>query len=230
MTVWTEHEARDYAGHFHKAFPKKKDKADRIKTLLNSAPLNARLEGKDLNAAIAILAGHPDLSQKVGVGVVGIEVRPAIHGSRCFHVIRADDSSTDFSYLKCLQPPTPRQEVHAACRNALKADHDLLKVMRLHVHPFCELTGVPVTAENSHVHHAPPMFDTIADSFAEHMGGHDVLAARLESGNNVYGATMLEEDCRAWLTWHAQRAVLQLVHRSANAHIELARRAILRSA
>lgn len=226
MTVWTEHEARDYAGHFHKAFPKQKDKKERAKTLLNTTPLNVPLEGRDLNAAIAVLAGHPDLTQKVGVGVVGVEVRPALHGTRCFHVVRADGSSTDFSYLKCLQPPTTRQEVHAACRNALTADHDLVKVYRLALSPFCELTGAPITAENSHVHHAPPMFDIIADGFAEHTGGHDALADRLERGDNVYGNNMVEDDRRAWLTWHGSRAVLMLVHRSANAHIEAARRKI----
>lgn len=226
MTVWTEHEARDYAGHFHKAFPLKKDKQHRIKTLLNSHALNTPLEGKDLNAAIAVLAGHPDLTQKVGVGIAAVDIRPALHGTRCFHVIRADGSSTDFSYLKCLSAPTPRQEVHSACRNALKADHDLVKTYRLAASPFCELTGMPITAENSHVHHAPPMFDNIADSFAEQQGGHDVLAGRLERGDNVYGNNMNEDDRRAWLTWHGQRAVLQLVHRSANAHIEIARRNI----
>ena len=104
--------------------------------------------------------------------------------------------------------------------------HDLVKVYRLAVDPTCQVTGMPITAENSHVHHAPPMFDTIADSFAEHVGGYDLLAGRLKTGDNVYGSYMVEDDCRSWLTWHGQRAVLLLVHRSANAHIEAARRNI----
>lgn len=227
MDVYTEHEARDYAGYFHDKYPLKKDKQTRAKAILNDAPLNTPLPEREFNALLALLAGHPDVSQKIGPGVVSIDVRPAAHGTRCFYLTRVDGSSTDFSYLKCLGKPTARQDCHAALRNAIKRDMAVIKTYKLALpDPRCEVTGLPIDKSNSHVHHAPPMFDVLADGWLETNGGVEAVAARLENGDNVYGNELAEDDARSWLTWHSERAVLQLVHRSANAHIEAARRAI----
>lgn len=227
MTVWTEHEIRDLAAQFHAARPLKKDKTARAKEVLNNALLNTPLDGGPLNVALAVLAGHPQLSEKVGCGVTQVDVRPAMYGTRGFHITRADGSGTDFSYIKCLQPPSKRQDVHSACRNSLRADMLVIKTYRLALpEPTCQVTGLPITAENSHVHHGPPMFDVLCDGWAGTVGGHDAIAGRLISGDNVYGNKLDEDDARSWLTYHHARATLLLVHRTANAHIEAARRAI----
>lgn len=227
MTVWTEHEARDLGAVLSKWYPKKKDKQERAKAVLNDATLGDRLGERDTQFMLGLLAGHPDLTQKVGIGVVGIDVRSALHGTRCFHVLRADGSSTDFSYLKCLAAPTPTQDVRAACRNALTADMALKKAYFLALpEPTCQLTGMPIDADNSHVHHGPPMFDVLVDGWVETVGGYDAVAGNLLNGDNVYGNELCEIDAHAWLRYHNAKAQLLLVHRSANAHIEAARRAI----
>lgn len=225
-TVWTEHEIRDLAGQFHRAVPLKKDKHAKAKNVLNDATINTPLDGREFNVALAVLAGHPDLTEKVGAGVIAVDVRMALYGTRCFHVTRVDGTSTDFSYLKCLQPPTPRQEVQAACRNGIRADIALKKKLHLVTGGVCELTGMPIDEDNSHVHHSPPMFDVLVDGWADSEGGYDRLAGLLEHGDNTYGNDFPEEIRASWLTWHTHRARMQVVHRSANLHIEAARRAI----
>lgn len=228
MNVWTEHEAREYAAHFAAKYPLKKDRQAVVKAILNAAEMNVPLEGREFNCAFATLAGHADLSEKIGVGLVAIEVRAALYGTRCFYIARLDGSGTDFSYLKCLQNPTPKADVRNAARAAVRADLNLKKVYRLALPggAVCDVTGMPITAENSHVHHAPPMFDVLVDGWVETVGGYEAIAANLLNGDNVHGNYFCEMDAASWLTWHTHRANLLLVHRDANLLIEAARRKI----
>jgi hypothetical protein len=50
-----------------------------------------------------LVARHPRAAEKVGTGIHHFTVEPAMGGTRCFYVTRADGTKVDFSTLKCVR-------------------------------------------------------------------------------------------------------------------------------
>jgi hypothetical protein len=223
--MWTADQCRDYAKHFHAQFPTQKAKTERAQQAVNSNVNGPLTEGRDLNAALALLGTHPEVDDKVGAGVESIEIRPAMYGTRGFYIQRIDGTGTDFSWKKCVKAPTARDNVRAACREAIrpqivKYKHDCL----VDSAAACELLGVAIDASNSQVHHAPPMFDTLVDTWVEQHGGYNTVSTACLSGDNVYGNRLRDDHYDDWTAFHGREAKLMLVHSAANASLEAARR------
>jgi DNA-directed RNA polymerase-4 subunit 1 len=65
--------------------------------------LNSKLKEDEENLVLDLLRqGHAKADEKIGVGVKHIKVgaHPEYSDSRCFHVVRTDDTTADFSYRK----------------------------------------------------------------------------------------------------------------------------------
>lgn len=201
-------------------------KADLAKTILNGVPFDMPLAGDDLAAILGLLANHPQAAAKVGAGLERITVARALMGSRCFQIHRVDGTTTDFSYRKCLTTTSPKTAVTAACRLAVAAHMQIVKTEKLWATGQCEVTGMPVDDQNSHLHHAPPMFDQLVGQWVAQSGGFETVSDRLKREDNQHGETLSYDDRTSWLAYHDQNAVLQLVHKKANLAIEAARRGI----
>lgn len=200
-------------------------KAERVKAILHGVTLDAPLAGDDLKVVLGLLAAHPNVIDKVGAGISHITVIRNM-GSRSFQLHRIDGTFTDFSYRKCLSPVTPKQAVSDACRAAIRPAVQTIKMERLWSSGLCELTGLPITDEDSQVHHAPPMFDQLVGTWILTRGGFETVADRLVRGDNIIGQHLSHDDQADWLAYHNQHAVLMLVHKKANLSIEAARRTI----
>lgn len=73
--------------------------------------IGGRLSDKDDEAVQAVLAYHPNLTEKTGCGVAYIKVDksqnyPDVH---CFWLVRTDGSEDEFSYHKCLKEKVQRE-------------------------------------------------------------------------------------------------------------------------
>lgn len=224
MTAVTD--LQQYAESLDATFRTKVAKVERAQAILNGATLDIDLAGDDLAVVLGILAHHPSVAQKVGAGVASIHVSPAKMGSRCFRIVRVDGTTTDFSYIKCLRKTNSKVSVTQACREAVRPQVELVKLHWLWTDGTCQVTGLPISEETCHVHHAPPMFDRLTAEWAASRGGFDAVADRMRSGDNTYGATLSFDDEQSWLTYHDTHAVLQVIHAKANLSIEAARRAI----
>lgn len=221
--VYTLHEAESLAAELHRTMKTKKAKQEHAKRLLYADELG---EG-GIRFAVALLGSHADRAEKIGEGVVDVVARPALYGTRCFHAVRVDGSSTDFSYLKCLTPPLPLQNVTAACRLAVRGQIDAFRRKRMTGNPFCDLTGLPVHSSEAHVHHAPPMFDQLVLGWLEFCEmTPEEMDDELVCGDNVQGLLIPEPLRQDWLNYHGQAARLQYVHPVANRQVEAARRSI----
>ncbi|XP_023643709.1 DNA-directed RNA polymerase IV subunit 1 [Capsella rubella] len=74
-----------------------------LKHILNNYEVNAPLSESDENFVSMVLCFHPNRAEKIGPGFQGIRVGNSKHGdSRCFEVVRIDDTTEDFSYHKCV--------------------------------------------------------------------------------------------------------------------------------
>lgn len=74
-----------------------------IQELLNSQPLKTPISEPDHSFLCALVSRHPHAAKKAGAGIKHFTVEPAMHGTRCFYITRADGSKTDFSYFKCVR-------------------------------------------------------------------------------------------------------------------------------
>lgn len=183
----------------------------------------ADLDSLDL---AALLERHDEYETKVGAGVSHFEVMMTEHGTPCFKIVRADGSSTDFSYRHCItqRPPTHKQEVDFAFRRAVRFDlykarddffasnKDADGLIR------CAETGELIGRDNSHMDHRAPMtFEVIVTTFLASRG-MAVDNVPLTTGRDNQVSPELTDPVlsEAFRKYHADVAALDLVKDKAN--------------
>ncbi len=87
-----------------KSFPTKTATIEFIKSILYKYKLNEKLTGEDFDFVLELLKRRPDCKEKMGPGVKELIVRKHEKwlNTRCFYVVRIDDSSEAFGYRGCL--------------------------------------------------------------------------------------------------------------------------------
>lgn len=209
-----------------KVFRTKKAALDHFSAMLARYADGAAVEGEDEADLLALLTRHPEVQDKVGVGVDGFYVDQAFMGTRCFYVRRTDGSKTDFSFRSCVngRAPTPHQEFLEAARMAV---HDQIRQAKLNHYEThkgadgtapCDLTGRPLRLEEAHVDHAEPMtFEVIVQTF--------LAAQRIENpadyvtpgADNQYVATFRDSAvAQAFREYHRRLARLRWVSKEKN--------------
>jgi DNA-binding transcriptional regulator YdaS (Cro superfamily) len=117
-----------------------------------------------------------------------------------------DEGLTPFSWNKAISPPKALTEAKKVMRDAIKSD---LKEFREAVDPACEACGA---TEDLCADHLYP-FDAIVDEFIEQHG-----MPELKDGPPGAGKVIADEAWHdAWVLFHTERAVYQLLCRSCNA-------------
>ncbi|KAG2547300.1 DNA-directed RNA polymerase IV subunit 1-like [Panicum virgatum] len=76
-----------------------------LQNMLREYPLNGYVMEPDKSLLVEALKFHPKGAEKIGVGVKEIKIglNPSHPGTRCFILLRNDDTTEDFSYNKCVQ-------------------------------------------------------------------------------------------------------------------------------
>lgn len=205
-------------------FPSKASLRKRITDILYAYGDGGCLSVEHLKFMIAVLEMHPDALQKIGVGVADMVVRtnPVFRHTRGFWIERVDGTSTDFSYLSCLNGATSQLgKFTNACRRA--------------VYPFirekkkaffagkttvpCPYTGILISLESCHADHKYPMtFQNIMYSFIQERNINvetiKIRGDRIDGEiSDRFEDAQLEKD---WIDYHNSRAVIQIVSREAN--------------
>src|SRR5262249_30112737 len=148
-----------------RSFALKKDAEDACREVLYRYPPGSRVTSPDDEQFLLdLLDLHPQRSEKVGRGVAYFEVRtnPKFARQRSFYLIRVDHSETDFSFMKCLKPPTRRQLVLDAMRHEVSnqiyefAEQSYKKEKNFVVR--CAITDRAVKRIEAHVDHSSPTF------------------------------------------------------------------------
>jgi hypothetical protein len=213
-----------------RAFALKKDAEDACRQILYKYQPDSRVvEAKDEQFLLDLLGLHPDCDGKLGDGIDFFEIRtnPKFVKQRTFYLIRRDGSETDFSFVKCLRPPTHRQVVMAAMRHEVVmqiADFaDLAYGSNLEVP--CATTGVMVSRDAAHVDHSSPTFVELAEDFAARHGGWDEFAVAHADGSIGVQLGNFEQ-AKAWRDYHCENARLRIV--SIQANLSLLRRGVKR--
>jgi hypothetical protein len=120
-----------------------------------------------------LLLRHPKAEQKIGCGIDLFKVdRDSQHPTKCFWIVRLDETATEFSTRKCIAEEAPLTQFSSACRTAI-----IDQILAFKKQNFdnrwssvsCELTNTSVTYESCHVDHEPP-FREIVDRFIREEG------------------------------------------------------------
>lgn len=82
-------------------FSTKKAAAEHCRELLKTLPASEPVDAATKTFLTGLLTRHPKATEKVGAGIKDFFVVQGQFG-RCFHVLRVDDTTEDFSYTKCL--------------------------------------------------------------------------------------------------------------------------------
>jgi hypothetical protein len=166
-----------------------------------------------------LLAMHPDAEQKIGVGIDHFEIRKNRgFPSNGFYLVRVDGSETDFSYRKCLCPPTDWGRAMAALRYAVEPQIRRFVLLAFRDGPVvCELSGVLMRSPSeAEVDHGFESFAELAAKFVELEGGLDVIELAPQIDGKI-GARMADTAQRErWREYHEQHAFLNVVAPSAN--------------
>lgn len=180
------------------------------------------LRGGDHRFVLDLLGLHQERDAKVGCGVAHVSVRTNFnHGGRTrgFWITRLDGTETDFSWVKCLSPPSHAQDVRKAFRDAIGDQMLEFKRAALSAGPVsCPCTGEPLGLASCHVDHvAPDTFLVLLGHFLAAEGiGYGQVRVRPTSDGDVYNYLDDAGLADRWLKFHRERAKLRLLSRTGN--------------
>jgi hypothetical protein len=197
----------------------------RVKEILYRYKDGQLLSDGDFEFMFELLKRHPDFELKYGVGIKAILVdqNPFYRNTRCFWLIRLDNSKTDFSYGECIKPTSQKKKFFNACRAAVEPYTQAFKRnffdgLRGEVY-FCPLTGQPLNFIGSHVDHkAPKTFQNIVENFIkEHSIDVDQVKINSSAADNEYQDTFADKDLEElWVEYHNLNADLRILSGKGN--------------
>jgi hypothetical protein len=169
-----------------------------------------------------LVQNHPDPASKIGVGIARFEVRRNLK-TPGFWIVRTDGSETDFSFVKCLRPPTLEQLVRTALRRSVDEQIWQFRDQALGGGlVVCSVSGDPIDRATCHVDHFDPTFSDLVDAYVAAHGGYEAFQIA-ETADGAFGRRLSDPQVEAdWRAYHKANANLRLV--SIRANLSLLRR------
>lgn len=192
-----------------------------VKKLLASYSVGQQVEDWEHQMVLCdLVLMHESWKQKVGCGIAGFKVqREEKHQSKCFWLVRVDGTSTDFSYIECFNPSSPKQKTLTAMRHAVEEQIIAFKKKAFSSATViaCAGTGKPVTWDDCAIDHVV-LFRDLAAEFSREIG---VPLEDIETEPTRDGETetlLADKDILAlWLEFHQEHAQLRVTTREFNA-------------
>ena len=208
-------------------FEKKDDVKKRASSILNSYEIGAFLSGNDLDFVLALLDNHPESTSKKGEGVKSIKIVPHEEfgkKNKSFAIVRVDGTETDFSFMKCITPPTPLGVFKQTCRRTIEFQIVSFKKKYFKDNEdsngfiVCPITNELVNFENAHVDHQPPKtFDRLVEAFVQQF---QIDISQVEIGGVADGDVVRyfvdKKLSVEWQEFHRRNADLRVVSEYAN--------------
>lgn len=157
-----------------KSYATKKDALNHYKTILNSYDFGETISSQNFSDLLDLLETHPEVTEKVGVGIESIRVVKLKYNTKAFELVRFDGSTEFFSYTKRINAPkNDFTKFREACRQVIQ--EDLRKVKLEYFEKYskkgqvkCQETGSLSKYEELNVDHRQPnSFSVIVDRFIE---------------------------------------------------------------
>ncbi len=95
----------------------KKDKLAKCRKILYSKIITKADKVWLINEVFKL---HKDYHKKIGDGAKNIIVGDSIRGTKCFFIVRKDNTVIDISFHQCLNPSTKKADVNKVLRNIVE--------------------------------------------------------------------------------------------------------------
>ena len=160
---------------------------------------------------------HPDAEIKIGCGVKRFFIKQNWqengYGTLGFQIERMDGTTTDFSYIKALNHPSPWQEYCKACRLAVEEDILSFKMKSLLSGVnYCPYTGERLFKDCHVDHKAPKTFLRLLDKYIDECAV-DWKSQKIKptEDNNSRTEFINPEHSEQFRKWHNVNAELRLL-------------------
>jgi hypothetical protein len=192
-----------------------------IQKILHADRVGSDLNDSDTDFLVDLVARyHPDPDSKIGCGVKRMWRDRNEYNGVGFYLERIDGTTTDFSFKKCLNPPTHAQKVEKAARFAVLDQIGRFKMKSFEgdKQPVCLYTKVILSPNDCHVDHEPPRtFQNLFRVFLKITERNiDLIKLRPRGDNSVYEEFEDKELERHWQAWHEANAKLRVLSRRGN--------------
>lgn len=198
-------------------FPSKAAAKTFFRSLRDRYADHVPITGDDADHLHALIACHPEAAGKIGSGIASfsVSVDEEFGSTRHFVIHRTDGTSTDFSFLGCIDGRNPRRDRLEAMRRTVE-DQIISFRDAYFAAPserICPLRGIPITPASYHVDHAPPgKFMALAEAWFQ-LSGLACLEVRITPpGDNQIVARMTDaEQTESWCRFHRAHATLRML-------------------
>lgn len=195
-------------------FSTKKSLEEKCKKILNSYKSGDRLNLFDEEFMISFFMQLAKSYKLKGQNIVAIYVRKSAHfPNQQFWIKREDGTETDISYLSCINPPKPIDEIKAACRRAVES---IIKEYKFkHVYPTTsDLSGQPIQCpDDAEVDHYDMDFVELVRNWVSLNGGEEKVYSKINETED--GSEKTEFTDRAlvesFIQYHNSNTHLRLI-------------------
>jgi len=111
-----------------KQYKRQEDLREDVKNILHAYKDGEYLSNEHMAFMLDLLNYHENAEIKTGCGIWSMFVKVNMpYKTKCFHLVRLDGTTTDFSYIMCLKtkPESRLSKFKSACRQAV--DKDILE-------------------------------------------------------------------------------------------------------
>ncbi|UQG61434.1 DCL family protein [Marinobacter sp. M3C] len=200
-------------------FKTKKNATEEARRRINQYEAGDRLQLEDELFFTSLFTLHSEYAEKKGPGIDYIQVERDFHQNRCLYIYRVDGTSTDCSWVHCIQPASHKTIVSMAFRRAVKDIVMRYKTAKLVDVDVCPILGIKLTYDNSHASYFTPSFDELLSEFLN-QGQIDIESVKLTNPEpndlDQRGILTDPELLERWITYHINNAHLQLLSAEAN--------------
>lgn len=201
-------------------FPTKKSLIERCRAILYKHPLREPLAEDETQFLTSLIERyHPEGELKIGCGIQKMWAESNEYGGVGFYLQRKDGSTTDWSFMKCINQPSRKHDFLAACRNAIMDQTITYKKSQfIEGVSQCELTGEMLSYTDAHVDHKPPKtFEALLEGFLKETGIDFNTVAIEPTYDNKVGCWLADPIfAKRWQEYHRANAELRLTSRTAN--------------
>ncbi len=209
-----------------KEFQTKNAIRDRCREILSSTPDGSSVSDDQLPFLLELFQFHDEWDQKKADGVRRISTQTTDHGTRCFVLVRSDDSQIDISFPHAISLiPTARskdripqqlKDFRSAARVVIRDQIYAFRDKTLATKPTCPILGGNLTRDNCHVDHQGPLFfDRLLFEYCV-ANSINPLATTVQSVNGTTATFADDELARNWSDYHQSNCQLRLISKLAN--------------
>jgi Protein of unknown function (DUF3223) len=198
-----------------------------FRRILHAYPIGPTVPEPEATQLKWLLHRHDEAAIKIGAGIDHFQIACALYGKKGFVVVRCDGTTTDFSYLRCVdgKAPSTRAQVFEAMRAEVQGNILDRKQAYFNAHADaagkvkCAVTGALISIDEAHADHAAPWtFNNLAVAFLTARGiKPDDPSLITPPADNQYQPRLVDRVLAgAWRAHHHSLATIRIVAKNFN--------------